>query len=108
MLSPLSHSKVRPDHLTRPALVYIRQSTLMQVRTNTASTARQYQLTQRARELGWPEQLIVVLDQDQGRPIATCGPDNQIPVGDVSRVRKPPTPHGVLTAQVKKWAGRIE
>jgi DNA invertase Pin-like site-specific DNA recombinase len=67
MLAPLTHSKLRPDHLTRPALVYIRQSTFMQVRTNTASTARQYQLAQRARELGWPEHLIVVIDQDQGR-----------------------------------------
>jgi DNA invertase Pin-like site-specific DNA recombinase len=62
-----NHSKLRADHLTRPALIYIRQSTLIQVRENTASTARQYQLAKRVHELGWPEQLIVVIDQDQGQ-----------------------------------------
>ena len=36
-----NHTKLRADHLTRPALISIRQSTLMQVRENTASTARQ-------------------------------------------------------------------
>jgi DNA invertase Pin-like site-specific DNA recombinase len=65
-------AKLRPDHLTRPALIYIRQSTLMQVRENTASTARQYHLTQRVRDLGWPDHLIVVIDQDQGRSGASA------------------------------------
>jgi len=32
--------KVRPDHLDRVAQVYVRQSTMIQVRENTASTAR--------------------------------------------------------------------
>jgi DNA invertase Pin-like site-specific DNA recombinase len=72
MFEHRSSSKLRADHLTRPALIYIRQSTLMQVRENTASTARQYQLTQRVRELGWPEPLIVVIDQDQGRSGASA------------------------------------
>jgi DNA invertase Pin-like site-specific DNA recombinase len=62
-----THSKLRADHLTRPALIYIRQSTLIQVRENTASTARQYHLAKRVQELGWPEHLIVVIDQDQGQ-----------------------------------------
>jgi DNA invertase Pin-like site-specific DNA recombinase len=67
MLTPLNSTKLRNAHLTRPALVYVRQSTLIQVRANTASTARQYQLAQRAQALGWPEHLVVVIDQDQGR-----------------------------------------
>ena len=67
MLTPLNPTKLRNAHLTRPALVYVRQSTLIQVRANTASTARQYQLAQRAQALGWPEHLVVVIDQDQGR-----------------------------------------
>jgi DNA invertase Pin-like site-specific DNA recombinase len=67
-----SHSKLRADHLARPALIYIRQSTLMQVRENTAGTARQYQLAQRVQELGWPEQLISVIDQDQGQSGASA------------------------------------
>jgi DNA invertase Pin-like site-specific DNA recombinase len=76
MLTPLPYPKLRNAHLTRPALVYVRQSTLMQVRANTASTARQYHLATRARELGWADDLIVVIDQDQGRSGAsTAGRD---------------------------------
>ena len=62
-----SSPKVRPDHLERPAFVYVRQSTLFQVRENTASTARQYDLVLRAQELGWSPVSITVIDQDQGR-----------------------------------------
>jgi DNA invertase Pin-like site-specific DNA recombinase len=60
------HPKVGPDHLDRPAFVYIRQSTLFQVREHTASTTRQYDLVQRAQELGWSPASITVIDQDQG------------------------------------------
>jgi DNA invertase Pin-like site-specific DNA recombinase len=67
MITDLNPTKLRNEHLARPALVYVRQSTLIQVRDNTASTARQYQLAQRAQALGWPESLVVVIDQDQGR-----------------------------------------
>ena len=67
MLTTLTPTKLRNEHLTRPALVYVRQSTLIQVRDNTASAARQYQLAKRAQDLGWPEPLVVVIDQDQGR-----------------------------------------
>jgi DNA invertase Pin-like site-specific DNA recombinase len=67
MITPLHSHKLRTEHLTRPALGYVRQSTLMQVRDNTASTARQYQRAKRAHDLGWPESLVGILDQDQGR-----------------------------------------
>ena len=40
-------SKLRPTHLERQAFIYVRQSTLFQVREHTASTARQYDLAQR-------------------------------------------------------------
>jgi DNA invertase Pin-like site-specific DNA recombinase len=58
--------KIRPEHLDRAAFVYVRQSTLFQVRENTASTARQYDLVQRAQNLGWSKESITVIDQDQG------------------------------------------
>jgi DNA invertase Pin-like site-specific DNA recombinase len=67
----LNHTQLRNEHLTRSALVYVRQSTLIQVRAHTASTARQYPLAQRAQDLGWPEHLVMVIDQDQGRSGAT-------------------------------------
>ena len=69
-------SKIRPDHLDRLAQVYVRQSTMIQVRENTASTARQYDLAGRARDLGWPQERIQVIDQDQGHSGAsTAGRD---------------------------------
>lgn len=67
MITPLQSPKLRNEHLTRPALVYVRQSTFMQVRDNTASTTRQYDLAKRAQDLGWPQSLVKVIDQDQGR-----------------------------------------
>ena len=59
--------KIRLEHLQRQAFVYVRQSTLAQVLHNTASTARQYDLEQRALDLGWAQSQITVIDQDQGR-----------------------------------------
>jgi DNA invertase Pin-like site-specific DNA recombinase len=65
-------AKLRPDQLARQAMIYVRQSTLAQVRDHTASTTRQYDLVGRARDLGWSEEQIVVIDQDQGRSGATA------------------------------------
>ncbi len=76
MLTRPASTKIRPDHLDRQAFIYVRQSTLFQVRENTASTARQYDLHQRARDLGWLPERISVIDQDQGHSGAsTVGRD---------------------------------
>jgi hypothetical protein len=64
--------KIRPDHLDRLALIYVRQSTPLQVREHTGSAARQYDLAGRARELGWPAGRVQVVDQDQGRSGASA------------------------------------
>lgn len=53
-------------HQSKPAYIYIRQSTLAQVRHNQQSTERQYALKDKAATLGWPQTLIHVLDRDQG------------------------------------------
>src|SRR5690349_787618 len=58
--------KVTSSHLSRAALIYVRQSTLAQLERNTESTARQYDLVNRARQLGWPREAIRVIDGDQG------------------------------------------
>jgi DNA invertase Pin-like site-specific DNA recombinase len=47
-------SKVTAEHLARAAYLYVRQSTLRQVKDNTESAQRQYALRQRAIQLGWP------------------------------------------------------
>ena len=59
--------KVSAEHLARTAYLYVRQSTLRQVKDNTESTERQYGLRQRAVQLGWPSDQIVVIDTDQGQ-----------------------------------------
>ncbi len=58
--------KITASHLSRAAVIYVRQSTLIQVERNTESTARQYDLVSRARQLGWPREAIRVIDGDLG------------------------------------------
>jgi DNA invertase Pin-like site-specific DNA recombinase len=58
--------KVAAQHLVRTALIYIRQSTMAQVREHTESTARQYALAEEAARLGWPATAIEVIDADLG------------------------------------------
>ena len=48
--------KITVSHRRRSAAIYVRQSTLAQVERNTESTARQYDLVARARQLGWPRE----------------------------------------------------
>jgi DNA invertase Pin-like site-specific DNA recombinase len=59
-------SKVQAEHLRRYAYLYVRQSSLHQVRDNRESTARQYDLKRRAQVLGWSSDQIVVIDDDLG------------------------------------------
>ena len=59
-------SKIRAEHLNREALVYVRQSTMAQVRFNQESTQRQYALQERALSLGWAEEHIRIIDGDLG------------------------------------------
>ena len=57
-------NKITPEHLSRGAIVYIRQSTPGQVANNLESKRRQYGLADRARQVGWQE--VTVIDDDQG------------------------------------------
>ena len=60
------HSKVTAAHRSRAALVYVRQSTLAQLERNGESTARQYDLRERAVTLGWARGQVRVIDADLG------------------------------------------
>ena len=60
------NTKIQVDHLQRLAYIYIRQSSLAQVQEHQESTRRQYDLQQRAGQLGWPAESIVVVDADLG------------------------------------------
>jgi DNA invertase Pin-like site-specific DNA recombinase len=59
-------TQIATRHRERLAAVYIRQSTLAQVRENTESTNRQYALGEEAVRLGWDASKVVVLDGDLG------------------------------------------
>ena len=59
--------KLKPWHLDRRAVVYVRQSTPQQVADHQESTARRYALADRAVELGWAREQVLVIDDDLGR-----------------------------------------
>jgi DNA invertase Pin-like site-specific DNA recombinase len=65
-------SKIPPHHPDRLAVVYVRQSTIQQVAENRESTDRQYALVNRAIELGWAPDRILVIDEDQGKSGSTA------------------------------------
>ena len=58
--------KVTSSHLNRDAIVYVRQSTIAQVRHNKESTQRQYALQEKALALGWDSSRVQVIDEDLG------------------------------------------
>jgi DNA invertase Pin-like site-specific DNA recombinase len=66
-------NKIKPGHIRRAALVYIRQSTASQVEHHRESTARQYALVERACDLGWPKEQVVIVDEDLGISGASAG-----------------------------------
>ena len=63
MLNP----KIADHHLARQACIYIRQSTMAQVRFNQESTERQYNLANQAKAFGWSPEQIRILDRDLGQ-----------------------------------------
>jgi len=58
--------KIGLSHRDRLALIYLRQSSMAQVRENTESTARQYALADEAVRLGWARSAVEVIDADLG------------------------------------------
>ena len=60
--------KIRPHHMERKALLYVRQSSAHQVLHNRESSALQYAMRDRLTALGWSQ--IEVIDDDLGRSAA--------------------------------------
>lgn len=77
---------IQVKHRSRPAYVYVRQSTLAQVRHNQESTERQYALRDKALALGWTPPTIRTLDRDLGVSGAQSAgrEDFKVLVADVS------------------------
>ena len=62
--------KLTSEHLRRGAVVYVRQSTLGQVKEHTESRRRQYSLAETARTMGFAQ--VTVIDDDvwtRGAPV---------------------------------------
>lgn len=80
-------SKIEDRHRQRAAYIYIRQSSIAQVRHHRESTERQYALRSKALELGWSSSQVCVLDGDLGLSGAQSQgrKDFQILMTDVSR-----------------------
>jgi DNA invertase Pin-like site-specific DNA recombinase len=57
--------KIQSIHTEREAYVYVRQSSMQQVRTRLEGQRRQYDLRERAHTLGF--QRVTVIDEDLGR-----------------------------------------
>jgi DNA invertase Pin-like site-specific DNA recombinase len=60
--------KIRPHHLERKAILYVRQSSTHQVLHNRESSALQYAMRDRLVALGWSQ--IETVDDDLGRSAA--------------------------------------
>jgi DNA invertase Pin-like site-specific DNA recombinase len=56
--------KIKPEHLARKAIVYLRQSSEKQVRQNKESQNLQYAVAERMRALGWKQ--VEIIDSDLG------------------------------------------
>jgi DNA invertase Pin-like site-specific DNA recombinase len=60
--------KIRPHHLARKAILYVRQSSAYQVIHNLESQRLQYAMRDRLQQFGWAD--IDVVDEDLGRSAA--------------------------------------
>lgn len=82
----MENGKITNTHLSKTAILYIRQSTLKQVYENNESTMRQYALKDRLITLGWRAENIITIDQDLGKSGADSKNRNgfQTLVGEVS------------------------
>src|SRR5262249_14756585 len=64
----MTPDKIRPHHLERKAILYVRQSSPHQVLHNRESSALQYAMRDRLVALGWSQ--IETIDDDLGRSAA--------------------------------------
>jgi DNA invertase Pin-like site-specific DNA recombinase len=96
------NSKVQERHRKKNAYVYIRQSTMFQVRHHQESTERQYALKDKALEMGWGSSMIRTMDGDLGLSGArtTGREDFKTLVAEVSMGRA----GAIFALEVSRWA----
>ena len=72
MTEGLYSAKIKPEHLARKAIVYLRQSSERQVRRNKESQQLQYAVAERVRALGWKQVEITNSDLGSSAGIASA------------------------------------
>ena len=72
MTEVLYNPKIKPEHLARKAIVYLRQSSDKQVRQNLESQHLQYAVAERIRALGWKQVEIINSDLGSSAGIASA------------------------------------
>src|SRR5947209_169203 len=72
MTEVLYNAKIKPEHLARRAIVYLRQSSERQVRQNKESQQLQYAVAERVRALGWKQVEIINSDLGSSAGIASA------------------------------------
>ena len=104
--------KITPDHLARKAMVYLRQSSLQQVKHNQESQRLQYALVDRAKALGFNQ--IEVIDCDLGASAAPGAQQREgfkqllasVAMGDVGIILS--REHSRLSRTDKDWCHLLE
>lgn len=59
--------RLTPARRAKLAYIYVRQSSVTQVKHHQESTELQYRLVDRAVDLGWPRERVQVIDEDLGK-----------------------------------------
>ena len=90
--------KIKPEHLARKAIVYIRQLSEKQVRSNLESQRLQYEVAGRIRTLGWRH--VEVIDSDLGFSAGITGSPNSVDA------KSPIQPSSCVKA--RRLTGRVE
>ncbi len=67
MVSNVADERLTTTHRAKLAYIYVRQSSVHQVRQHQESTELQYRLVDRAVRLGWPHERVQVIDEDLGK-----------------------------------------
>src|SRR5215468_8206938 len=76
MTEVLYNPKIKPEHLARKAIVYLRQSTDKQVRQNKESQLLQYGLAERMRALGWKQ--VEIINSDLGSSAGLAAAEQRV------------------------------
>ena len=112
MTELLYSPKIKPEHLARKAIVYLRQSSDKQVRQNKESQRLQYDLAERMRALGWKEVEVISSDLGSSAAIASARREgfervlSSVALGDVGIVASREASR--LSRTDKDWCRLIE